>query len=49
LFGFERGLVVVAIAEDRSGYVVGVKAHDSLDYTAGSRKKAYCDPGDLTE
>ena len=24
LLGFERGLVVVAIAEDRSGYVVGV-------------------------
>src|ERR1700756_588498 len=27
--GFERGLVVVAIAEDRSGYVVGVKVHVS--------------------
>jgi hypothetical protein len=27
--GFERGLVVVAIAEDRSGYVVGVKVHTS--------------------
>jgi hypothetical protein len=27
--GLERGLVVVAIAEDRSGYVVGVKMHDS--------------------
>jgi len=38
LLGFERGLVVVAIAEDRSGYVVGVKVHDSLNYTAGSRK-----------
>ena len=29
LLGFERGLVVVAIAEDRSGYVVGMKVHDS--------------------
>src|SRR5215831_5554666 len=38
LFGFERGLVVVATAEDRSGYVVGVKVHASLNYTAGSRK-----------
>jgi hypothetical protein len=38
LLGFEHGLVVVAIARDRSGYVVGVKVHDSLNYTAGSRK-----------
>jgi hypothetical protein len=44
LLDFERGLVVVAIAEDRSGYVVGVKVHASLNYTAGSRK-AYRDPG----
>jgi hypothetical protein len=29
LLGFEHGLVVVAIAGDRSGYVVGVKVHDS--------------------
>jgi hypothetical protein len=29
LLVFERGLVVVAIAEDRSGYVVGMKIHDS--------------------
>src|ERR1700746_3866512 len=29
LLCFERGLVVVAIAEDRSGYVVRVKVHDS--------------------
>jgi hypothetical protein len=29
LLGLERGLVVVAIAEDRSGYVVGVKVHAS--------------------
>src|ERR1700732_2162286 len=29
LLGLERRLVVVAIAEDRSGYVVGVKVHDS--------------------
>jgi hypothetical protein len=28
LLGFEHGLVVVAIARDRSGYVVGVKVHD---------------------
>jgi hypothetical protein len=38
LLGLERCLVVVAIAEDRSGYVVGVKAHNSLNYTADSRK-----------
>jgi hypothetical protein len=38
LLGFERGLVVVAIAEDRSRYVVGVKVHDSLNYTSGSRQ-----------
>jgi hypothetical protein len=29
LLGFEHGLVVVAIAGDRSGYVVGVKVHGS--------------------
>src|ERR1700730_8974086 len=46
LLGFERGLVVVAIAEDRSGYVVGVKVHASLNYTAGSRK-AIAIPVDL--
>jgi hypothetical protein len=40
----ERGLVVVAIAEDRSGYVVGVKVHDSPQ-THSRFKKAYCDPG----
>ena len=44
LLGLERGLVVVAIAKDRSGYVVGVKVHVSPHYTAGSRK-AYRDPG----
>jgi hypothetical protein len=38
LLDFEHGLVVVAIAEDRSGYVDGVKMHDSLNYTANSRK-----------
>ena len=38
LLGFEHGLVVVAIARDGSGYVVGVKVHDPLNYTAGSRK-----------
>ena len=41
--GFERGLVVVAIAEDRSGYVVGVKVHDSPQLHS-QFKKAYCDP-----
>jgi hypothetical protein len=29
LLGFERGLIVVAIAEDRSGYAVDVKVHAS--------------------
>ena len=29
LLDLERGLVVVTIAEDRSGYVVGVKVHAS--------------------
>ena len=38
LLGFERGLVVVAIAEDRSGYVVGVKVHDSPQLYSQSRK-----------
>src|SRR5271169_1308396 len=33
LLGFERGLVVVAIAEGRSGYVVGVKVHGSPSTT----------------
>ena len=42
--GFERGLVVVAIAEDRSGYVVGVKVHASPQLH-GPFKKAYRDPG----
>jgi hypothetical protein len=44
LLGFERGLVVVAIAEDRSGYVVGVKVHDSPQLHSRF-KKAYRDPG----
>jgi len=44
LLGFERGLVVVAIAEDRIGYVVGVKVHASPQLQAGSRK-AYRDLG----
>src|SRR5712671_6424230 len=43
LLGLERGLVVVAIAEDRSGYVVGVKVHDSPQLHSRF-KKAYCDP-----
>jgi len=42
--GFERGLVVVVIAEDRSGYVVGVKVHASPQLHGGF-KKAYRDPG----
>ena len=33
LLGFERGLVVVAIAKDRSGYVVGVKVRASAQTT----------------
>ena len=33
LLGFERGLILVAIAEDRSGYVVGVKVHASPSTT----------------
>ena len=44
LLGFERGLVVVAIAEDRSGYLVGMKVHDSPQLHS-QFKKAYCDPG----
>jgi hypothetical protein len=36
-------LVVVAIAEDRSGYVVGAKAHDSPQLHSRF-KKVYCDP-----
>src|SRR6516164_3660132 len=44
LLDFERGLVVVAIAEDRSGYVVGVKVHNSPQLQSRF-KKAYCDPG----
>ena len=44
LLGFERGLVVVAIAEDRSGYVVGVKVHDSPQLHSRFMQ-AYCDPG----
>jgi hypothetical protein len=43
LLGLERGLVVVAIAEDRSGYVVGAKAHDSPQLHTRF-KKVYCDP-----
>jgi hypothetical protein len=44
LLGLERGLVVVAIAEDRSGYVVGVKVHD-FPRLHSRFKKAYRDPG----
>jgi hypothetical protein len=44
LLGLERGLVVVAIAEDRDGYVVGVKVHDSPQLHSRFNK-AYCDPG----
>ena len=38
LLDLERGLVVVAIAEDRNGYVVGVKCMIPLNYTADSTK-----------
>ena len=44
LLGLERGLVVVAIAENRSGYVVGMKVHDSPQLHSRF-KQAYCDPG----
>ena len=44
LLGLERGLVVVAITEDRNGYVVGVKVHASPQLH-GRFKKAYRDPG----
>jgi hypothetical protein len=44
LLDLERGLIVVAIAEDRSGYVVGVKVHDSPQLPSRF-KKAYRDPG----
>ena len=43
LLGLERGLVAVAIAEDRSGYVVGVKMHASPQPPIRF-KKAYRDP-----
>src|SRR5437868_8332996 len=43
LLGLERGLVAVAIAEDRSGYVVGVKMHASPQPHIRF-KKAYRDP-----
>jgi hypothetical protein len=46
LLGFERGLVLVAIAEDRSRYVVGVKMHASLNYSAGLKKRIAI-PADL--
>ena len=44
LLGFERGLVVVAIAEDRSGYLIGMKVHDSPQLHSRFMQ-AYCDPG----
>ena len=44
LLDFERGLVVVAIAEDRSGYVVGVKVHNSPQLQSRF-KKAHFNPG----
>jgi hypothetical protein len=44
LLGFEHSLVVVAIARDRSGYVVGVKVHDSPQLHSRF-KKAYRGPG----
>jgi hypothetical protein len=44
LLGLERGLALVAIAEDRSGYVDGVKMHASPQPHTRF-KKAYRDPG----
>jgi hypothetical protein len=44
LLGLERGLLVVAIAEDRNGYIIGVKVHD-FPQLHSRFKKAYCDPG----
>ena len=44
LLGFERGLVVIAVAENRSGYGVGVKVHASAQLHSRI-KKTYCDPG----
>jgi hypothetical protein len=44
LLRFEHGLVVVAIAKDRSGYIVGVKVHDPPQLHIRFRK-AYRDPG----
>jgi hypothetical protein len=47
LLDLERGLVVVAIAEDRNGYVLGVKVQDSPQLHSRF-KKAYCEiPVDL--
>src|SRR5215831_9450292 len=46
LLRFERGLVVVAIAEDRGGYVVCVKVHDSPQLHSRF-KKAYAIRVDL--
>src|SRR5215471_1772509 len=47
LLGLERGLVVVAIAEDRSGYVVGVKVHDSPQLTQPIQESLFAIPVDL--
>ena len=44
LLGFEHGLVVAAVAEDRSGDVVGMKVHDSPRLHIRF-KKACRDPG----
>ena len=44
LLGFEHGLVVVTIAEDRNRDVIGVKAHHSPQRHI-QLKKAYRDPG----
>ena len=46
LLGFEHGLVVIAIAEGGSGYVVSAKVHASLQLH-NRFKKAYRDPVDL--
>jgi hypothetical protein len=48
LLGSERGLVVVAIAKNGSGYVVGVKVHASPQLR-GRFKRASRDPGLIFE
>ena len=44
LLSFEYGLIAVTIAENRSGYVVGVKVH-AASQLYGRFKEAYRDRG----